>query len=83
MPHDGLWKQLIPLDPKQTAQRANCQYLTDPDRYVITMLNTEYTVDLSNQEISSSQSGSEPTPAEFLEQLCILAYLIVLEVSFT
>ncbi len=76
MPHEGLWKQLIPLDSQQTAQRANCQYLTDPDRYIITMLNTEYVVNLSNREISSAQTGSEPTPAEFLEQLCLLAYLI-------
>ena len=84
MPHEGLWKQLIPLDPQQTAQKANCKYLTEPDRYVINMLNTEYVVNLSNQEIFSSQTGPEPTPAEFLEQLCLLAYLInVQDLSLT
>lgn len=76
MPHEGLWKQLIPLDRQQTAKRAICQYLPDPDRYIVRMLNTEYVVDLSNQEISSTLPGCEPAPAEFLEQLCILAYLI-------
>jgi hypothetical protein len=76
MPHEGLWKQLIPLDPQQTAKRANCQYLPEPDRYTVTMLNTEYAVNLSNQEISSIRPGCEPAPAEFLEQLCLLAYLI-------
>ena len=76
MLHKGLWKQLIPLDPQQTAKRANCQYLSDPDRYVIAMLNTEYIINLSNREISSAGPGGEPIPSEFLEQLCILAYLI-------
>jgi len=74
--HEGLWEQLVGLDPQKTAQRAKCQYLTDPQRYIITFLNTEYVVNLSDREISSVQPGSQPVPAEFLEQLCILAYLI-------
>ena len=74
MSHEELWQQLAGLDRQQTSQRAKCQYLTDPERYVITLLNTEYVVNLSAQQIFSSQPGSEP--AEFLEQLCLLAYLI-------
>jgi hypothetical protein len=97
MAHEGLWQQLDKLDPQKTAQRAKCQYLTDPPRYVITLLNTEYVVDLYDKQIfstpleipeakrkqkaknsltGSTQSSPPPTPAEFLEQLCILAYLI-------
>lgn len=76
MAHEGLWQQLIQLDHQQTAKRANCQYLPDPDCYVVTMLNTEYVINLSNREISSVGPGCEPTPAEFLQQLCLLAYLI-------
>ena len=64
MPNEGLWKQLIPLDSQQTAKRANCQYLADPDRYVVTMLNTEYVINLSNREISSAGPSREPTPSE-------------------
>jgi len=76
MAHEGLWQQLDRLDRQKTAQRAKCQYLTDPPRYVITLLNTEYVVDLSDKQIFSTETSPEPTPAEFLEQLCILAYLI-------
>ena len=76
MAHEGLWQQLDKLDPQKTSQRAKCQYLADPPRYVITLLNTEYVVDLSDKQIFSTQSSPPPTPAEFLEQLCILAYLI-------
>lgn len=76
MAHESLWEQLIQLDHQQTAKSANCQYLPDPDRYIVTMLNSENVVNLSNRDISSAQTGSDPTPAEFLQQLCLLAYLI-------
>jgi hypothetical protein len=76
MAHEGLWQQLDKLDRQKTAQRALCQYLTDPPRYIVTLLNTEYTVKLSDRQIFSTQSSPQPAPAEFLEQLCILAYLI-------
>ena len=76
MAHEGLWEQLVGLDRQRTAVRAKCQYLSDPERYVITMLNTEYVVNLSDKQIFPIQPGSPPTPAEFLEQLCLLAYLI-------
>ena len=76
MAHEGLWEQLDKLDGTKTAQRAKCQHRTAPERYILTLLNTEYTVDLSDRQISSTQPGSPQKPAEFLEQLCILAYLI-------
>ncbi len=72
--HEELWQQLAGLDRQQTSQRAKCHYLPDPERYVIKLLNTEYVVNLTAQQIFSSQPNSEP--AEFLEQLCLLAYLI-------
>jgi len=76
MAHEGLWQQLIGLDRQKTAKRAKCQYLSEPERYVVTLLNTEYVVNLSDKQIFSVQRGSPPVPAEFLEQLCLLAYLI-------
>ena len=83
MAHEGLWEQLDKLDGTKTAQRANCQYLASPERYIVTLLNAEYVVNLSDRNIFSAQSGSPQSsghltaePAEFLEQLCILAYLI-------
>ncbi len=73
---NGLWEQLNKFDPTKTAQRAKCQYLSSPERYIVTLLNAEYVVNLSDRNIFSVQSGSPQEPAEFLEQLCILAYLI-------
>ena len=74
--HEELWQQVIGLDGRETSQRAKCQYLQDPDRYVIELLNVEYVVDLSQSQIFPSQNSSDQKPASFLEQLCILAYLI-------
>ena len=76
MAHEGLWEQLNKLDRQRTAQRAKCQYLTNPQRYIITLLNTEYVAHLSDKQIFSTQPSLPPTPAEFIEQLCLLAYLI-------
>ncbi|MEJ2703582.1 MAG: DUF3786 domain-containing protein [Sedimentisphaerales bacterium] len=75
MAHEGLWKQLEKLDGRQTAQRAKCQYVSDPARYIVTMLNKEYTVDLSEMRIYSRVSAAKQEAASFLEQLCLLAYL--------
>ncbi len=76
MAHEGLWEQLDKLDRTETAQRAKCQHRSRPERYIATLLNAEYTVSLSDRQISYTQPGSPQRPAEFLEQLCILAYLI-------
>ena len=76
MAHEGLWEQLEKLDSTETAQRAKCQYLESPARYTINLLNTEYIVNLSDSNIFSNRSDSTQKEAQFLEQLCILAYLI-------
>ena len=76
MAHEGLWEQLEKLDGAETARRAKCQYLDSPASYSIILLNTEYVVNLSDRKIFSNQSGSQQEEAQFLEQLCILAYLI-------
>ena len=76
MAHEGLWEQLVGLDRRKTAVRAKCQYVSDPERYLITMLNTEYVVNLSDKQIFCAQASSPKTQAGFIEQLCVLAYLI-------
>ena len=73
--HEELWQQLIVLDGHKTSQRAKCQYLLNPERYVLTLLNTEYVVNLSDRHIFAVRDCSElsETPsnrgksAEFLE----------------
>lgn len=76
MAHEGLWEQLDKLDRQRTAQRAKCQYLSNPERYVITLLNTEYSVNLSQREIFLLRPPLPPASAGFLERLCILTCLI-------
>jgi len=76
MAHEGLWEQLEKLDGAKTAQRAKCEYLSDPARFVVTLLNTAYVVNLTDRNIFSAHTGSPQEPASFLEQLCLLAYLI-------
>ncbi|MHC4126104.1 MAG: DUF3786 domain-containing protein [Planctomycetota bacterium] len=76
MLHKELWQQLAGLDRQRTSQRAKCQYLSDCDCYVITLLNSEYRVDLIKKQVFLIQPGSVLMPAGFLEQLCILVYLI-------
>lgn len=76
MAHEGLWEQLEKLDHAETARRAGCQLLSDPDRYVLTLLNTDFIVRTADKSISAVLIDSSERPADFLEQLCILAYLI-------
>ncbi len=74
MANEGLWEQVIALDGQETAQRAGCRYIVEPAGYIITLLNTEYEVNLSDKRVYSTPQGSKP--AGFIEELCILAYLI-------
>jgi len=73
MTNEGLWQQLLELDGQKTAQRAKCRYLADPERYIITLLNSEYIVNLPEKQVLSAE---QPSAAGFSEELCILTYLI-------
>ena len=75
MAHEGLWEQLLSLDPQATAERANCGYTVDGQRFTITMLNAEYVVELSAKRLLRTDADAA-VAAGFIEQLCILAYLI-------
>ena len=76
MAHEGLWEQLEKLDGEKTAKRAKCRYLSNPERYIINMLYSEYLISLPDRTIFCCSKDSQQKPAEFLEQLCLLAYLI-------
>lgn len=76
MSNEGLWEQLEKLDCAGMAQRAKCQYLSEENCYIIQFLNTEYRVDLSDKKVYSVAEVSPAKPATFLEELCLLAYLI-------
>lgn len=73
MPHDGLWQRLQELEPEQTARRAACEYDQQQGRYVLQFLNTDYVVDPAARRIFRRDAQQD---AKFLQQLCILAYLV-------
>lgn len=76
MANEGLWEQLEKLDCQQTARRADCKYLNEVNQYILKMLNIDYTVDLSDRNIFLNNSGSSFIKVKYLEELCILSYLI-------
>ena len=76
MSNEGLWEQLQKLDHAETAQRAKCKYLNDKKHYIIKLINVEYIVDLIEKKIYSHHKDLPDEPATFIEELCILAYLI-------
>ncbi len=76
MAYDGLWDQLEKLDRKKTESRSKSRYLKNPERFLVMLLNTEYVVNLSNHQIYSTGADSTQKQATYLEQLCLLAYLI-------
>jgi len=76
MAHEGLWTQLEKLDRAETARRAKCQYVANPECYVLKLLNVEYAVSLSDRIVFCTPADPAQGPVGFLEQLCLLAYLI-------
>jgi len=70
--HQELWKQLAKLKGAKVAVNSRCQYSKTSSQYTITFLNEQYTVNLKDKEILSF-AGQQ---AGFIEQLCILSYLI-------
>jgi hypothetical protein len=76
MSNEGLWEQLEKLDCASRAQQAKCEYLSGKNCYIIQLLNTQYKVDLSDKKVYPVPEDSPEKPATFLEELCLLAYLI-------
>jgi len=74
MVHEKLWEQLEKLNRQATAKRAKSQYIANLDRYIVSLLRSNYVVNLADREIFPAEPGSPP--ARFIQQLCILAYLI-------
>lgn len=76
MAHEELWEKLEKLDANQTARRAGCKYHKNPERYIIKFLNSEYVVNFGERNIFILENDKQAQQAEFLEHICLLAYLI-------
>jgi hypothetical protein len=73
--HEQFWERLAGLPRAETAQRAKCRYLAESDSFVVSLLNTDYLVDPARRMIRVTRASDE-RPAGYLQQLCILAYLV-------
>ena len=73
--HEELWDKLGSLDCEQIAQRAGCESLHDPECCILKLVNTDYVIDIDNRKIYISDED-EKNVTGYLEQLCLLAYLI-------
>jgi hypothetical protein len=74
--HEKLWEQLISKDLHQIAECSGCSYLPDSNQFDLIMLGREYTIAVSQRRIFVVSEDDNKTEASFLEQLCILAYLL-------
>jgi hypothetical protein len=74
--HEKLWEQLISRDLHQIAECSGCSYLPDSNQFNLIMLGHEYGVAVSERHIFVLCENGRKTETSFLEQLCILAYLL-------
>ena len=57
--HEELWQQLEALDSQETSKRAICKYMLEPESYNLTLLNTEYQVNLAERQIFNIKSSKK------------------------
>lgn len=74
--HDVLWQQLHEMDLQDIAQRTLSRHVDGSELLTVTMLNRPYQVSIQVRSIQSHDSCSDSVACGFLEQLCILSYLI-------
>ncbi|UCD50404.1 MAG: DUF3786 domain-containing protein [Phycisphaerales bacterium] len=74
--HTAHWQQLAKLDRRETARRAGCTYLADSASFAMSLLNEPYRIDMATNSTWQLVEGAEPTPAGFIEELCLLTYLL-------
>ena len=75
MAHEQFWERLANADPRDTARRARCEYLSEDKAFRISLLESPYLVDLAARAVWTVADDCDRAPAGFLEQLCMLAYL--------
>ena len=72
--HEQLWEKLVALDPTEMAGRSRCRFDGDSSTFIVPLMGADLIVD-GGQRLITPVDDPE-TQAGFLEQLCILAYLI-------
>jgi hypothetical protein len=74
--HEQFWEQLACLPREETARRARCRYRAECDFFAISLLNTEYVIDPVRRTICVAAASGADRAAGYLQQLCMLAYLV-------
>ncbi len=86
--HEQFWERLAGLPREETAQRAKCRYLAESDSFVVPLLSMDYLVAPARRTIHAAQASEQGSqtrnvafgvpdhPAGYLQQLCLLAYLV-------
>lgn len=74
--HEKLWDQLISKDLLQISECSGCRYLPDLGQFNLTLLGQECGVALSERRVFVLNENGHEIRASFLEELCILAYLL-------
>lgn len=74
--HPAHWHQLASMDRDETARRTGCVYLREGDSFTMALLDEHYRVDMAGSSVWRLAEAGEPAPAGFLEELCILTYLL-------
>ncbi len=72
--HEQLWAKFVALDPMETARRSRCRFDDDSSTFIVPLMGEDFVVD-GEQRLVVPADDPE-AQAGFLEQLCILAYLI-------
>jgi len=74
--HDDLWLKLQALDTQETVRRSLCpfQSASQGGYFIVRFISEDYHVYPSQKHIFLA--GSEEEQADYIHQLCILAYLI-------
>ncbi len=72
--HEQLWEKLAALDPIETSRRSRCRFDTDSSTFIVPLMGVDFVVDGGQRLIAPADDRE--TEVGFLEQLCIVAYLI-------
>jgi hypothetical protein len=74
--HDGLWDKIDALSAAEISERLGVSCSTAFEGFEITFIYRIFQVNIKRREIHRVDQAGELVFAEFLEQLCILSYLI-------
>ena len=74
--HDGLWDKIDALDVAKISERLGLPCSGTFEGFEITFIYRVFEVDCQRREIRRPDQAGQFVPVEFLEQLCILSYII-------